>query len=77
MFVRGHFKKFSVSPRKINIANLFWHTTIIQGLITLSTKSDLSAVFIYADDTIWILIGWGLSLKMDQKKSELLSNTFM
>ena len=39
---------------KINIANLFWHKTILQGSITLCTRFDLSAMFMYADDKILI-----------------------
>ena len=32
---------------KFDIADLFWHITFIQGPTTLSTKSDVSAVFMY------------------------------
>ena len=34
---------------------LFWHATKLQGLIILSPKFDLSAVFTYADDIICIV----------------------
>ena len=44
---------------KFDIADLFWHITFIQGPTTLSTKSDVSAVFIYiyTDDTILYIQG--------------------